>query len=97
MEYAPIIYSDPLGANGVYFLNRILVLSLEVKCGNCGGHRARRYQRQVGRSYHNPFRNIHRSEKVLAPARGFFVVPHSVDARTASMLNIKRSAFAVVG
>src|SRR5207245_8856544 len=28
------------------------------------------------------------SEKVLAPAQGIFVVPPSIDARTASMLNI---------
>jgi NADPH:quinone reductase-like Zn-dependent oxidoreductase len=35
-----------------------------------------------------PFRTFTWAEKVLAPAHGLFVVPPSVDAKTASMLNI---------
>src|SRR6266705_502292 len=35
-----------------------------------------------------PFGTFTWSEKVLAPAEGLFVVPPSIDARTASMLNI---------
>jgi len=35
-----------------------------------------------------PFRTFTWAEKVLAPADGLFVVPPSVDAKTASMLNI---------
>src|ERR1700740_3798078 len=35
-----------------------------------------------------PFRTFPWAEKVLAPADGLFVVPRSIDARTASMLGI---------
>jgi NADPH:quinone reductase-like Zn-dependent oxidoreductase len=43
---------------------------------------------KVGDRVTIPFRTFTWSEKVLAPARGLFVVPPSIDAKTASMLNI---------
>src|SRR5439155_3492661 len=43
---------------------------------------------KVGDRITIPFGTFTWSEKVLAPAQGLFVVPPSVDARTASMLNI---------
>ena len=89
MEYAPVNYSDLLLANGVYFLNPKLPSVI-------GGEGAGIVEAigpgvtsvKVGDRVTVPFRTFTWSEKVLAPARGLFVVPPSIDARTASMLNI---------
>src|SRR5213593_2959293 len=89
MEYAPIDYSDLLLANGVYFLNPKLPSVI-------GGEGAGIVEAigpgitsvKVGDRVTIPFRTFTWSEKVLAPAEGLFVVPPSIDARTASMLNI---------
>src|SRR5207245_4325285 len=89
MEYAPIDYSDLLLANGVYFLNPKLPSVI-------GGEGAGIVEAigpgvtsvNVGDRVTIPFGTFTWSEKVLAPAEGLFVVPPSIDARTASMLNI---------
>src|SRR6202790_5107071 len=89
MEYAPINYSDLLLANGIYFLNPKLPSVI-------GGEGAGIVEAigpgvtsvKVGDRVTIPFRTFLWSEKVLASARGLFVVPPSVDAKTASMLNI---------
>src|SRR5713226_1424821 len=89
MEYAPIDYSDLLLANGVYFLNPKLPSVI-------GGEGAGIVEAigpgvtsvNVGDRVTIPFGTFTWSEKVLAPAEGLFVVPTSIDARTASTLNI---------
>src|ERR1700719_2518952 len=89
MEYAPVDYSDLMLANGVYFLNPQLPSVI-------GGEGAGIVEVigpgvtsvKVGDRVTIPFRTFTWGEKVLAPAEGLFVVPPSVDARTASMLNI---------
>src|SRR6266849_9575595 len=89
MEYAPIAYSDLLLANGVYFLHPELPSVI-------GGEGAGIVEAigpevtsvKVGDRVTIPFKTFTWSEKVLAPAQGLFVVPPSVDAKTASMLNI---------
>src|SRR6202166_5248225 len=89
VEYAPIDYSDLLLANGVYFLNPQLPSVI-------GGEGAGIVEAigpgvkgvKVGDRVTIPFGTFTWAEKVLAPAEGLFVVPPSVDARTASMLNI---------
>src|SRR5438034_1136585 len=89
MEYAPIDYSDLLLANGVYFLNPQLPSVI-------GGEGAGIVEAigpgvtgvQVGDRVTIPFRTFTWAEKVLVPGQGVFVVPPSVDAKTASMLNI---------
>jgi NADPH:quinone reductase-like Zn-dependent oxidoreductase len=89
MEYAPIDYSDLLLANGVYFLNPKLPSVI-------GGEGAGIVEAigpgvtsvKVGDRVTIPFGTFTWSEKVLAPTQGLFVVPPSVDAKTASMLNI---------
>src|SRR5438132_11618004 len=89
MEYAPIDYSDLLLANGVYFLNPKLPSVI-------GGEGAGIVEVigpgvtsvNVGDRVTIPSGTFTWSEKVLAPAQGLFVVPPSIDARTASMLNI---------
>jgi NADPH:quinone reductase-like Zn-dependent oxidoreductase len=89
MEYAPINDSDLLLANGVYFLNPKLPSVI-------GGEGAGIVETigpdvtsvKVGDRVTIPFRTFTWSEKVLAPARALFVVPPSLDAKTASMLNI---------
>src|SRR5215831_1662993 len=89
MEYAPINFSDLLLANGVYFLNPKLPSVI-------GGEGAGIVEAigsgvtsvKVGDRVTIPFGTFPWSEKVLAPAQGLFVVPPSIDARTASMLNI---------
>src|SRR6201991_347613 len=89
MEYAPINYSDLLLANGVYFLNPKLPSVI-------GGEGAGIVEAigpgvtsvKVGDRVTIPFRTFTWAEKVLAPDHGLFVVPPSVDAKTASMLNI---------
>src|SRR5258708_15164714 len=89
MEYAPIAYSDLLLANGVYLLRPKLPSVI-------GGEGAGVVE-AIGSGVTNvkggdrvtiPFGTFTWSEKVLAPAEGLFVVPKSIDARTASMLNI---------
>ena len=89
MEYAPVDYSDLLLANGVYFLNPQLPSVI-------GGEGAGIVEAlgpgvsnvKVGDRVTIPFRTFTWAEKVLAPADGLFVVPPSIDAKTASMLNI---------
>ena len=89
MEYAPINDSDFLLANGVYFLHPNLPSVI-------GGEGAGIVEAvgpgvtsvKVGDRVTIPFGTFTWSEKVLAPADGLFVVPPSVDAKTASMLNI---------
>src|SRR5246127_3471496 len=89
MEYAPIDYSDLLLANGVYFLNPQLPSVI-------GGEGAGIVEAigpgvtevKVGDRVTIPFRTFTWAQKVLAPAHGLFVVPPSIDAKTASMLNI---------
>src|ERR1700758_4404676 len=89
MEYAPINSSDLLLANGVYFLNPKLpsVIGGEgagiVEDIGPGVTRIKEGERVMFL-----FRTFTWSEKLLAPAQGLFVVPSSVDAKTASMLNI---------
>src|SRR5437867_11223169 len=89
MEYAPIAYSDLLLANGVYLLKPKLpsVIGGEgegiVEAVGPGVTSV-----TVGDRVTIPFGTFTWSEKVLAPAQGLFVVPPSVDAKTASMLNI---------
>src|ERR1700745_1604526 len=89
MEYAPIAYSDLLLANGVYLLKPKLPSVI-------GGEGAGIVEAigpgvtnvKVGDRVTIPFGTFTWSEKVLAPAEGLFVVPPSIDAKTASMLNI---------
>jgi len=89
MEYAPIAYSDLLLANGVYLLKPNLPCVI-------GGEGAGIVETigsgvasvKIGDRVTIPFRTFTWSEKVLAPAQGLFVVPPTIDARTASMLNI---------
>src|ERR1700739_2290675 len=89
MGYAPIDYSDLLLANGVYLSNPKLPSVI-------GGEGAGIVEAigpgvtsvKVGDRVTIPFGTFTWSEKVLAPAQGLFVVPSSIDAGTASMLNI---------
>src|SRR6202035_4762449 len=89
MEYAPIDYSDLLLASGVYFFNPELPSVI-------GGEGAGIVEAigpgvtavKIGDRVTIPFGTFTWSEKVLAPAQGLFVVPTSIDAKTASMLNI---------
>src|SRR5690348_16728181 len=89
MEYAPIAYSDLLLANGVYLLKPKLPSVI-------GGEGAGIVEAvgpgvtnvKVGDRVTIPFGTFTWSEKVLAPAEGLFVVPSSIDARMASILNI---------
>jgi len=89
MEYAPIAYSDLLLAEGVYLLRPKLPSVI-------GGEGAGIVEAigpgvssvKVGDRVTIPFGTFTWSEKVLAPAQGLFVVPPSIEARTASMLNI---------
>src|SRR5258708_3815745 len=89
MEYAPIAYSDLLLAEGIYLLRPKLPSVI-------GGEGAGIVEAigpevgsvKVGDRVTIPFGTFTWSEKVLAPAQGLFVVPPSIDAKTASMLNI---------
>jgi len=89
MEYAPINSSDLLFAKGFYFLNPKLPSVI-------GGEGAGIVEAigpgvtsvKIGDRVTIPFRTFTWAEKVLAPAGGLFVVPPSIDAKTASMLNI---------
>src|ERR1700753_3260305 len=89
MEYAPIASSDLLLANGVYLLKPKLPSVI-------GGEGAGIVEAigpgvtnvKVGDRVTIPFGTFTWAQKVLAPADGLFVVPPSIDAKTASMLNI---------
>jgi NADPH:quinone reductase-like Zn-dependent oxidoreductase len=89
MEYAPVAYSDLLLANGVYPLKPKLPSVI-------GGEGAGIVEAtgpgvtgvKAGDRVTIPFGTFTWSEKILAPAEGLFVVPPSIDARTASRLNI---------
>jgi NADPH:quinone reductase-like Zn-dependent oxidoreductase len=89
MEYAPVAYSDLLLANGVYLLKPKLPSVI-------GGEGAGIVEAigpgvtgvKQGDRVTIPFGTFTWSEKVIAPAEGLFVVPPSIDAKTASMLNI---------
>src|SRR6266403_4249399 len=86
MEYAPIAYSDLLLAEGIYLLHPKLPSVI-------GGEGAGIVEAvgpgvtgvKVGDRVTVPFGTFTWSEKVLAPAQGLFVVPPSIDAKTASM------------
>ena len=89
MEYAPVDYSDLLLANGVYFLNPQLPSVIGGEgAGIVEAIGPRVTSVKVGDRVTIPFRTFTWAEKVLAPADGLFVVPSTVDAKTASMLNI---------
>ncbi|HEV2992430.1 MAG TPA: zinc-dependent alcohol dehydrogenase family protein, partial [Candidatus Angelobacter sp.] len=89
MEFAPIDYSDLLLANGVYFLKPKLPSVIGGEgAGIVEALGAGVTSVKVGDRVTIPFGTFTWSEKVLAPAQGLFVVPPSIDARTASMLNI---------
>src|ERR1700675_1529554 len=89
MEYAPINYSDLLLANGVYFLNPQLPSVIGGEgAGIVEAIGPRVTSVKVGDRVTIPFPTFTWAEKVLAPAAGLFVVPPSIDAKTASMLNI---------
>jgi NADPH:quinone reductase-like Zn-dependent oxidoreductase len=89
MEYAPITDSDLQLANGVYFLNPQLPSVI-------GGEGAGIVEAigpgvtsvKVGDRVTIPFGTFTWSERVVTQAEGLFVVPPSVDGKTASMLNI---------
>src|SRR6201993_47517 len=89
MEYAPIASSDLLLANGQYLFKPQLPSVI-------GGEGAGIVEAigpgvtnvKVGERVTIPFGTFTWSEKVLAPAQGLFVVSPSIDAKTASMLNI---------
>src|SRR5438093_7862012 len=89
MEYAPIAYSDLLLAKGVYLLRpkTPTVIGGEgagiVESVGPGVKRVK-----IGDRVTIPFGTFTWAEKVVAPAEGLFVVPPSIDATTASMLNI---------
>ena len=89
LEYAPIDYSDLLLANGMYHLKP----KLPSVIGGEGAGIVEAIGPEVtsvkaGDRVTIPFGTFTWSEKVLAPAQGLFVVPPSVDAKTAAMLNI---------
>ena len=89
MEYAPVNSSDLLLAKGAYFVNP----KLPSVIGGEGGGIVEAIGPRVtsvkpGDRVTIPFGTFTWSEKVLAPAEGLFVVPASIDAKTASMLNI---------
>jgi NADPH:quinone reductase-like Zn-dependent oxidoreductase len=89
MEYAPIAYSDLLLASGVYLLKPKLPSVIGGEgAGIVEAIGAGVTNVTVGDRVTIPFGTFTWSEKVLAPAQGLFVVPPSIDARTASMLNI---------
>jgi len=89
MEYVPIASSDLLLAEGVYLLRPKLPSVI-------GGEGAGIVEAigpgvtsvKAGDRVTIPFGTFTWSEKVVAPAEGLFVAPTSIDAKTASMLNI---------
>src|SRR5258707_3232373 len=97
MEYAPVDYSDLLLANGVYFLHPELpsVIGGEgtgiVEAIGPGVTEVK-----VGDRVTIPFGTFTWAQRVVAPAQGLFVVPPSIDAKTASMLNINPTTAVVL-
>src|SRR5260370_12411053 len=89
MEYAPITPSDLLLEKGLYLLRpkTPTVIGGEgagiVESVGPGVKSVR-----IGDRVTTPFGTFTWAEKVVAPAEGLFVVPPSIDATTASMLNI---------
>ncbi len=89
MEYAPIAYSDLLLAKGVYLLRPKTPTVI-------GGEGAGIVESvgpgvksvKIGDRVTIPFGTFTWAEKVVAPAERLFVVPPSIEATTASMLNI---------
>src|SRR6476646_7264242 len=89
MEYAPIASSDLLLANGVYLLKPKLPSVIGGEgAGIVEAIGSRVTSVKVGDRVTIPFGTFTWSEKVVAPVQDLFVVPPSIDARTASMLNI---------
>jgi NADPH:quinone reductase-like Zn-dependent oxidoreductase len=89
MEYAPIDDSDLQLANGVYLLRPKLPSVIGGEgAGIVEAVGPRVTNAKVGDRVTIPFGTFTWAEKVLAPAKGLFVVPPSIDARTASRLNI---------
>src|SRR5712671_3322173 len=89
VEYAPIAYSDLLLAEGVYLLRPKLPAVIGGEgAGIVEAIGSRVTSVKIGDRVTIPFGTFTWSEKVLAPADGLFVVPLSIDAKTASMLNI---------
>jgi NADPH:quinone reductase-like Zn-dependent oxidoreductase len=89
MEYAPVAYSDLLLAEGVYLLRPQLPSVIGGEgAGIVEAVGPRVTSVKVGDRVTIPFGTFAWAEKVLAPAEGLFVVPTSIDAKTASMLNI---------
>lgn len=89
VEYAPINPSDLYLAKGIYLLRP----SLPSVIGGEGAGIVEAVgsgvtQVKVGDRVTIPFKTFSWAEKVLAPARELQVVPKSIDAKTASMLNI---------
>jgi NADPH:quinone reductase-like Zn-dependent oxidoreductase len=89
MEYAPVAYSDLLLAEGVYLLRPKLPSVIGGEgAGIVEAVGPRVTSVKVGDRVTIPFGTFAWAEKVLAPAEGLFVVPTTIDAKTASMLNI---------
>jgi NADPH:quinone reductase-like Zn-dependent oxidoreductase len=89
IEYAPIAYSDLLLARGMYLLKPQLPSVVGGEgAGIVEAIGAGVTSVKVGDRVTIPFGTFTWSEKVLVPAPGLFVVPSSVDAKSASMLNI---------
>ena len=89
MEYAPIAYSDLLLANGIYLLRPRLPSVIGGEgAGIVEGIGSGVTNVKVGDRVTIPFGTFSWCEKVIAPADGLFVVPPSIDSKTASMLNI---------
>ena len=89
MEYAPVAYSDLLLANGVYLLRPQLPSVIGGEgAGIVAAIGPGVSSVKVGDRVTIPFPTFTWAEKVLAPTQGLFVVPPSIGAQTASMLNI---------
>src|SRR5258708_21198192 len=86
IEYAPVDYSDLLLANGVYFLNPQLPSVIGGEgAGIVEALGPRVANLNVGDRVTIPCRTFTWAEKDLAPAHVLFVVPPSIDAKTAAM------------
>src|ERR1700752_546807 len=97
MEYAPIAYSDLLLANGVYLLKPKLPSVIGGEgAGIVEAIGPRVTSVKLGDRGTIPFGTFTWSEKVVAPAQGLFVVPPSIDAKTASMLSINPATAALL-
>src|SRR6476646_8724944 len=97
MEYAPIASSDLLLAKGVYLLKPELPSVIEGEgAGIVEAIAPGVTSVKLGDRVTIPFGTFTWSEKVLAPVQGLFVVPPSIDAKTASMLNINPTTAVLV-